>query len=278
MDGNLLGLDIGTTGVKAVLIDVSGKTAATATHEYPLHTPLPNWAEQDPVDWWKATMAATKHVIEKSGVRAESILAVGLSGQMHSLVPLDGERNVIRPAILWCDTRTDLECQQITEDVGRDRLRSLVSNPALEGFTLPKILWMRNHEPDLYKRIATVVLPKDYIRFRLTDEIAMDVSDASGTLMFDVEHRRWSDELLSEVHVPREWLPPVVESVDVCGAVTREAASATGLRPGTPVVGGGADNTCGAVGTGVVREGLVLASIGTSGVVFAHSNCVRVEK
>ena len=274
---SLLGLDVGTSGVKALLIDASGKTLASATSEYPLSTPHPNWAEQDPADWWKGTIEVIRNILAAPGVKAEDIKGIGLSGQMHSLVLLDAQQRVLRPSILWCDTRTDKECRQITEQVGRERLRSLVSNPALEGFTLPKIIWVRTHEPEVYARIRTILLPKDYIRFLLTGEFAMEVSDAAGTLMFDVARRAWSKELLRILDVPAEWLPPVFESVDVCGRITRATAELTGLPEGTPVVGGGADNPCGAVGTGVVKQGRVLASIGTSGVVFAFSDQVRVE-
>ncbi|RPH37229.1 xylulokinase [bacterium] len=274
---SLLGLDVGTSGVKALLIDESGKTLASATSEYPLSTPHPNWAEQDPADWWKGTIEVIRSILAAPGVRAGDIKGIGLSGQMHSLVLLDKQQRVLRPSILWCDTRTDKECREITEQVGRERLRSLVSNPALEGFTLPKIIWVRNHEPEVYAKIRTILLPKDYIRYLLTGEFAMEVSDAAGTLMFDVARRAWSKDLLGILNVPPEWLPPVFESVDVCGHVTRAIAELTGLREGTPVVGGGADNPCGAVGTGVVKQGRVLASIGTSGVVFAFSDQVRVE-
>ena len=273
----LLGLDIGTSGVKALLIDESGRTLASATAEYPLSTPHPNWAEQDPADWWKGTVEVIRRIIATPGVHAADIKGIGLSGQMHSLVLLDDQQRVLRPSILWCDTRTDRECAQITDQVGRERLRTLVSNPALEGFTLPKIIWVRNHEPEVYKKIHTVLLPKDYIRYLLTGEFAMEVSDAAGTLMFDVAHRAWSNELLKLMDVPAAWLPPVFESIDVCGRVTGKTAELTGLKEGTPVVGGGADNPCGAVGTGVVKQGRVLASIGTSGVVFAFSDQVRVE-
>ena len=252
----LLGFDIGTSGVKALLIDESGKTLASATAEYPLSTPHPNWAEQDPADWWKGTVEVIRRILTASGTRAVEIKGIGLSGQMHSLVLLDDQQQVLRPSILWCDTRTDKECGQITEQVGRERLRNLVSNPALEGFTLPKIIWVRTHEPEVYKKIHTVLLPKDYIRYLLTGEFAMEVSDAAGTLMFDVAQRAWSRDLLKLLDVPAAWLPPVFESIDICGRVTK-TAELTGLREGTPVVGGGADNPCGAVGTGVVKQGRV---------------------
>lgn len=276
-DAVLLGLDIGTTGVKGVLIDVGGKTILSTSVEYPLHTPKPNWAEQDPHDWWKATVEAIKRILSLSGASSENIKGIGLSGQMHSLVLLDKNKNVLRPAILWCDTRTSEECRWINETVSLEGMRELVANPALEGFTLPKIIWVRNNEPNVYEKIHHVLLPKDYIRFKLTGELAMEMSDAAGTVMFDVRNRTWSDKLLQKVSIPRAWLPDVYESIDVCGTVNTEAATLTGLPKGIPVVGGGADNTCGAVGTGVVKEGRVLASIGTSGVMFAHSDSVRIE-
>jgi xylulokinase len=206
-----------------------------------------------------------------------SVAGIGLSGQMHSAVLLDEHNEVLRPSILWCDTRTTDQCRWITETAGADNLVAWVSNPALEGFTAPKLVWVRDHEPDIYARIRRVVLPKDYIRYRMTGVYAMEVSDAAGTLLFDVRNRRWSHELMAAIGLPAEVMPSVYESVDVCGTVTAELAEATGLRAGTPVVGGGADNTCGAVGTGIVRPGRVLASLGTSGVVFAHTDDVRVD-
>jgi xylulokinase len=277
MATHLLGLDIGTTGVKGVLIDERGVSVAIAAVEYPLLTPKPNWAEQNPEDWWNATVLVIQRILSDSRAAPSSIKGIGLSGQMHSLVLLDKGHSVLRPAILWCDTRTEQECKWINGTIGRERMRDLVANPALEGFTLPKILWVRNNEPEIYKRIRTVLLPKDYIRFRLTGEVMMDVSDAAGTALFDVAHRRWAVSLLNQLAIASEWCPPVRESIDVCGKVMPKIARITGLEAGTPVVGGGADNTCGAVGTGVVKEGRVLASVGTSGVVFAHTDSMKVE-
>jgi len=273
----LLGIDIGTTGVKGLLVDDRGVTVATATADYPLSTPKPKWAEQHPDQWWQATVAVVQELLTQSGVSADRIKGIGLSGQMHSLVLLGKNLRVLRPAILWCDTRTDEECRWINETVGLDRLKTLVANRPLEGFTLPKILWVRKNEPDVYDRIHKIMLPKDFIRFKLTGEIATEVSDAAGTLMFDVRQRTWSDPMLQFMSVPKEWLPPVRESVDVSGTVGHEAATLTGLKAGTPVVGGGGDNACGAVGTGVVKEGRILATIGTSGVVFAHSDTMKIE-
>ncbi len=273
----LIGLDIGTSGVKGIVISQDGKTRASATESYPLSTPKPNWAEQDPEDWWIATTKVLKQLTASIGTRKSDLKAIGLSGQMHSLVILDSESRVLMPSILWCDTRTDRECKWLNDTIGQEDLRNLVANPALEGFTLPKILWVRDHEPDVYDRISKVLLPKDYIRYRLSGEFATEVSDAAGTLMFDVARRKWSEPILSKLSIPSSWLPAVFESVDVCGKVIRPVSDMTGLPEGIPIVGGGADNACGAVGCGVVKEGRVLAGIGTSGVVLAHSAVVRSD-
>lgn len=276
--GLLLGLDIGTTGVKALVIDEQGRTRASHTDEYPLLTPKPGWAEQDPETWWKATIAATQAVLAKARVDGNEIAGIGLSGQMHSSVFLDKDDQVIRPALLWCDGRTTKQRTWITQAVGGDdEMRRLVSNPPLEGFTLPKIIWLRDEEPRNFERLKTLLLPKDYIRFRLTGEKLMEVSDAAGTAVFDVVHRRWSEELIGKLGLATSIFVPVRESVDDCGHIAAGAAKLTGLKAGTPVAGGGADNTCGATGTGIVREGRVLSSLGTSGVVFAHTDTVKVD-
>src|SRR2546426_6992638 len=266
----LLGLDVGTTGVKGLIINVNGEVVATANEDYPLSTPMPNWAEQDPQDWWNATLRVVRKLTGSSGIAAKNITGVGISGQMHSLVLLDKNLAVLRPAILWCDTRTDRECRWINEKIGLERLRATVANRALEGFTLPKILWVRSHEPAIYERIHRVLLPKDYIRFRMTGEISTDVSDASGTLLLDVRKRVWSEPMLSAADIPLEWLPPILESTQIGGRINAATAGDSGLAEGTPVVGGGGDNACAAVGAGVVKNGRLLASIGTSGVVLAH--------
>ena len=273
----LLGLDIGTGGVKALLVDAKGKVIASVTTEIGMNVPRPLWAEQDPEDWWRAAKASIRSVISKSGVNSRAIKGIGLSGQMHSLVLLDTSFRVLRPSILWCDNRVTKERRWIEERVGLENLKDLVANPPLEGFTLPKIIWVRNNEPDIYKKIHKLCLPKDYIRFRLTGELMMEVSDSSGTIMFDVRNRKWSAELLSLVDVPLSFLPDVKESIDICGTIIPGPADETGLAPGTPVVGGGADNPCGAVGNGIVREGRVSASIGTSGVIFAHTDTVKID-
>jgi len=273
----LLGIDIGTSGTKTLLIDENGKTHASKTAEYPLLTPHPGWAEQRPDDWWRATCESIRAVLKRSRIKPGEIKGVGLSGQMHGSVFLDEQGKVIRPAILWCDGRTAAECDEIMQTVGPQRMHELVSNPALAGFTAPKVVWLRNHEPEKFAKVRHVLLPKDYIRYRLTGEYAAEVSDAAGTVMFDVKNRRWCDELLELLKIPREWLPPVFESYDVCGHVTPAAARATGLAKGTPCVGGGADNTCGAVGSGIVVEGRVMTSLGTSGVIFAPTDAPQVD-
>ena len=267
-DSVYLGLDIGTSGVKAILVAANGDVVATTTTPLTLSTPRPGWAEQRPDDWWRATVQSIRGVLAQQP--NFDIAAVGTSGQMHSSVFLDRAGHVVRPALLWCDGRTTDECAEITRRAGgEDRLREWVRNPALEGFTLPKVLWLRVHEPDAYARVATVLLAKDFIRYRLTGALACEPSDASGTLMFDPARLQWSDEILAAVDVPRSLLPDVGGSSEVLGRVTAEAAAATGLRGGTPVVGGGADNACGAAGVGAITPGEAVASWGTSGTVLA---------
>ena len=267
----LLGVDVGTSGVKAILVDESGDVVASATTPLILVTPQPGWAEQDPDAWWQAAISSIRALLES---RSEArITAVGIAGQMHSSVFLDGQGDVIRPALLWCDGRTTAECREITESVGGEsKLRDLARNPALEGFTLPKVLWLRNHEPQAFARLSTVLLPKDFIRHRLTGVLATEPSDASATLMFDTAERRWSTEILDAVRLPRSIVPDVGGSAEVLGRVTAEASALTGLATGTPVVGGGADNACGAAGVGVVMPGEAVASWGTSGTVLAPTS------
>jgi xylulokinase len=275
-DALFLGLDVGTSGVKAILVLESGEVERSATTALSLDTPRPGWAEQDPERWWEASVASIRSVLD--GIDAARVAAIGISGQMHSSVFLDREGGVIRPALLWCDGRTTAECREITERVGgEDRLRELASNPALEGFTLPKVLWLRRHEPDAFARLATVLLPKDYLRFRLTGEVATEPSDASATLMYDTARMRWSTEILDAMELPHTLVPAVGGSAEVLGRVTGEAAALCGLRAGTPVVGGGADNACGAAGVGVVGPGEAVASWGTSGTVLAPMAEPRVD-
>ena len=275
-EGAFLGLDVGTSGVRAILVRPSGEVVASATSSLMMSTPRPGWAEQDPEDWWAATVAAIKAA--KTRAPNENIQAVGIAGQMHSSVFLDRDGRVIRPALLWCDGRTTSQCAEITRRVGGEgRLQALVSNPALEGFTLPKILWLREGEPQAYARLATVLLAKDFIRYRLTGVLATEPSDASGTLMFDPVRMRWSDELLAAVDIPRTSVPDVGGSAEILGRVHGPAQGATGLAVGTPVVGGGADNACGAAGVGVVRRGDAVASWGTSGTLLAPTDEPIVE-
>ena len=271
-----LGLDVGTSGVKAILVARDGDVVAAATSPLTISTPQPGWAEQDPEMWWGATLDAI-HAVRRA--RPDAVIAsVGISGQMHSSVFLDKAGGVIRPALLWCDGRTTAECAEITQKLGgEDRLRELACNPALEGFTLPKVLWLRKHEPDAYARLATVLLPKDYIRYRLTGVLATDPSDASATLMYDTARLRWSDEILAAVGVSRAIVPDVGGSAEVLGRVTPDAAALTGLAQGTPVVGGGADNACGAAGVGALASGEVVSSWGTSGPVLAPLAEPRVD-
>ena len=275
-EAQFLGIDVGTSGVKAALVAESGDVTAAATTPLTMSTPRPGWAEQDPDDWWRATCESIRGVLRDQP--AKEVRAIGISGQMHSSVFLNGDGKVIRPALLWCDGRTTAECAEITRSVGgEDRLRDLACNPALEGFTLPKVLWLRRHEPAAFERLATVVLAKDYIRYRLTGVLATEPSDASATLMYDTAHLRWSSEILEAVGLPRSLVPDVGGSSEVLGTVTSEAAGRTGLVAGIPVVGGGADNACGAAGVGVVEPREAVASWGTSGTVLAPMAEPRVD-
>ena len=250
---SLVGLDVGTTGVKALAISPEGEVLARAEPPVPLSTPRPGWTEQDPEDWWRAAQAA----LEELG--RHDVAGIGLSGQMHSLVALDDQHRVLRPAILWNDQRTGAECREIEERIGLERLVELTGNRALTGYTAPKLLWVRKHEPHVFERIAHVLLPKDYIRLKLTGERAIDVADASGTLLFDVANRRWSREVLDALDLPGEWMPPALESPQVSGRTA----------DGVPVAAGAGDQAAGAVGVGVDRPGPVSVALGTSGVVFA---------
>jgi len=267
-DERFLGLDIGTSGVKAILVTPAGEVEAAASTPLALSTPQPGWAEQDPDAWWQATLTSVRALLaQRPGAR---VAAVGISGQMHSSVFLDAAGAVIRPALLWCDGRTTAECAEITARAGGEQqLREWVSNPALEGFTLPKVLWLRNHEPAAFQRLARVLLAKDFIRFRLTGALAAEPSDASGTLMYDPTRQRWSAEIMQAVALPLSLLPDVGGSAEVLGRISAGAARASGLAEGTPVVGGGADNACGAAGVGAVAPGEAVSSWGTSGTVLA---------
>jgi len=268
-----LGIDVGTGGSRAVLIDSAGQIVASETIEHvPFASPETGWAEQDPDDWWRASAAAIRAVLSKDNINRESIAAIGLSGQMHGAVLLDEKDQVIRPSIIWCDQRSDIECRQLTEQIGASRLIELTCNPALTGFTLPKVLWVKDHEPEYWRRIRSLLLPKDYVRFRLTGEKATDVADASGTLLLDVSARRWSKTMLEAAELDDNVLPALFESQQITGTVSESASEQTGLRAGTPVVAGAGDQAAGAVGMGIVKPGSVSATIGTSGVVFAATN------
>jgi xylulokinase len=268
-----LGLDIGTSAVKALLMDQNGKIKAENSEEYPLYTPNPGWAEQNPDDWWQASKKVIKDLIEKNEIDNKKIEAISFSGQMHSSVFLDENMEVIRPAILWSDTRTSAECNEIYERVGGVKeLAKLVSNPALEGFTAPKILWLLNNEVDNFKKLTKVLLPKDYIRYKLSGELGMDLSDAAGTLLCDVKAENWSKEIMKKLQLDISIMPPVLKSIDIVGPITAAAAEKTGLSTSTKVVGGGADNACGAVGSGIIKSGRVMASLGSSGVVVAQTD------
>ncbi len=271
--GYLLGIDVGTTGTRAILVDPgTGEVIAGATSEYPLYTPHPQWAEQDPADWWQATCDAIRAAMTQAGIKADDVQGVGLSGQMHGVVLLDERDQVLRSSLIWCDQRSQAQCDWITERVGAERLIELTSNPALTGFSAPKLLWVRDNQPEIYAKARTFLLPKDFIRFKLTGERATEVSDASGTLLFDVTHRRWSQEMLDILEIDPSLLPKVYESPEVTGYITAQAAELTGLKEGTPVVGGGGDQAAGAVGNGIVRPGIVSCTVGSSGVVFAYTS------
>jgi xylulokinase len=266
-----LGLDIGTGGSRALLVDEQGRVrhAFTAPHEE-MRMERPLWAEQRPENWWEAAQAAIKGVLRESELKGADVRAVGLSGQMHGLTLLDGNNRVIRPALIWCDQRSQPQVDWINKTVGADFVVKSTANPMLTGFTLPKLLWVRDHEPENYARVKKVLLPKDYIRFELTGDYASDVSDASGTGLFDVVNRRWAFDLADRVGVSRDVLPPVFESSAITGRIHARAAAATGLKEGTPVMGGGGDQAASAVGNGIVEAGIVSCTIGTSGVVFGH--------
>jgi len=267
-----LGIDVGTTGARAVAVDERGTVVAVRTAAYPLLTPRPQWTEQDPAEWWRGV----REVL--SGIATEGeVVGIGLTGQMHGSVFLDRNGEVIRPALLWNDQRTGDQCAEIAERVGAARLVEITGNPALTGFQAPKVLWLRDEEPGNYERVAHVLLPKDHVRYRLTHELATDASDAAGTLFMDLAGRSWSTEVLDALDVPGEWLPPVFEGPDRTGVLTDDVATDLGLPSGTPVAAGGGDNAAAAIGTAVTRDGLMSSSIGTSGVLFAYSDEPAVD-
>lgn len=273
-----LGIDIGTGGSRALLVNRAGEVVAahTVAHEDMLML-APLWAEQRPENWWDAAVRAIQGVLAQSGIAGSEIKGIGLSGQMHGLVVLDARNNVIRPSLIWCDQRSQPQVDWVNDKVGKARVLECIANPVLTGFTLPKLLWVRDNEPAHYERIRKVLLPKDYVRFRLTGEFATEVSDASGTALFDVVNRRWSYELADALGINRDVLPACFESSEISGTITPEVAALTGLKAGTPVVGGGGDQAASAVGNGIVAPGIVSCTLGTSGVVFAHMEQVAYD-
>lgn len=269
----VLGVDVGTGGSRALIINERGAIVASAAEEHePFASAQIGWAEQHPQDWWRAASVAIRRVIQQAGCGGDEISCIGFSGQMHGAVMLDAEDKVVRPALIWCDVRSEKQCQDLNTKLGSERVIRLTCNPALPNFTLTKLLWTRENEPENWKRVRSVMLPKDYVRFRLSGEKATDVADASGTLMLDVAGRKWSGEMLEAAEIDRSLLPALFESPEICGAVSKVGAAATGLEPGTPVIAGAGDQAAGALGLGIVAPGGVSATIGTSGVVFAATD------
>lgn len=273
----LLGIDVSTTGAKALLIDGKGEVVGSATSPLTLSTPRPLWSEQDPHEWWAGVSRSIRQVLVQTGASGADVAAVGLTGQMHGLVLLDEQGAVLRPAILWNDQRTAAQCDEIRARLGQEHLIRVTGNDALTGFTAPKILWVAENEPDLYARTRHILLPKDYVRYRLTGEYAIDKAGGSGTILFDLKQRNWSPEVLSALGIPAEWLPPTYEGPEVTGQVSAQAALETGLLLGTPVVGGGGDQAAQAVGVGAVQPGIIALTLGTSGVVFAATQSPLIE-
>lgn len=267
----VLGIDVGTGGTRALVVDRRGKIVSSATSEHvPFASPKTGWAEQDPHDWWRATGDAIRAALKE--LPGANVVCAGLAGQMHGAVLLDAAGEVLRPSLIWCDVRTQPQCDWLNSKFGERKIIELTCNPALTNFTLTKLLWVRDNEPQVWEKFRRVLLPKDYVRFCMTGEYAMDVAEASGTLMLDVAHRRWSDEMMALVDIPRSSLPKLCESPEVCARISDNGASHTGLKAGTPIVGGAGDQAGGAVGMGIVRAGAVSATIGTSGVVFAATD------
>lgn len=273
----VIGLDVSTTATKAILIDDLGAVRGVASASYRYETPRPLWTEQDPALWWTGAIVAVGQVLADTGVTGSEVEAVGLTGQMHGSVLLDANGDVVRPAILWNDQRTGAECDEIRQKVGPERLIQITGNDALTGFTAPKLLWVANHEPDNWAKVEHVLLPKDYVRYRLTGEYAVDAAGGSGTILFDLARRTWSPEILDALGIEPSLLPPTFEGPEITGTINEEAAAATGLRAGTPVVAGGGDQSANAVGVGAVSSGVVALSLGTSGVVFATTDGPSIE-
>ncbi|MBG0784900.1 MAG: xylulokinase [Anaerolineaceae bacterium] len=272
-----LGIDTSTTSSKALLIDENGTVIAVASSPHTLQTPQPLWSEQDPLEWWEAVSLSIRSVLVKAGISGETVGAVGLTGQMHGLVLLDGEGEVLRPAILWNDQRTQRQCDEIHQRIGKERFIQITGNVALTGFTAPKILWVQENEPEVFNQVKHILLPKDYIRYRLTGDYAMDKADGAGTVLFDLKTRTWSPEILEALEINPGWLPPTFEGTEFTGSISEAAASVTGLTTGTPVAAGGGDQAAQAVGVGAVEPGIVGVTVGTSGVVFATTPSALVE-
>ncbi len=272
-----LGLDISTTSSKALLIDETGKVIEIASAPHTLQSPHPLWSEQNPQEWWQAISSSIREVLGKARVKGAEVKGVGLTGQMHGLVLMDEKGNVLRPAILWNDQRTQAQCDEIHERIGKERFIQITGNVALTGFTAPKILWVAENEPEVYGKARHVLLPKDYVRYRLTGEYAMDKADGAGTVLFDLKKRNWSEELLVKLNIPAEWMPPTFEGPETTGRITESTAAETGLAAGTPVAAGGGDQAAQAVGVGAVKPGVVALTVGTSGVVFAPNAEPLVE-
>ncbi len=273
-----LGIDVSTTSAKALLIDEAGNVVATGSTDLALSTPKPLWSEQNPYEWWDAAVESIRSALNQAGVRGDTVKAVGLTGQMHGLTLLDKAGKVLRPAILWNDQRTQAECDEITQTLGLERLLAFTGNKALTGFTAPKILWVRKNEPEVYAQAAHILLPKDYVRYRLTGDFAVDKADGSGMILFDLKKRDWSPEVLDALQIPLEWLPKTYEGSEITGVISAEAAALTGLKAGVPVVGGGGDQAAQAVGVGAVVSGVVALTLGTSGVIFASTPAPYIEK
>ena len=274
----LLGIDVGTSGTKTVLFDEKGNVITSKSEEYPLSQPQNGWAEQNPLHWWNAVKSTVKAVVTDSSVDKNDIVSIGLSGQMHGLVMLDENNEVIRPAILWCDGRTTKQCRDIEEIIGKDRLIEITANPALEGFTAGKIMWVKENEPDNFAKCRKILLPKDYIRFMLSGDFATEVSDASGTQLLDIGKRKWSEEVCEKLGIDLSLLPEVYESPEKTGKLKTDIAEELGMTENVVIAGGGGDNACAAIGMGVCREGKAFTTIGTSGVVFAHTNELHTDK
>lgn len=273
----LLGIDISTTGAKALLIDEKGKVVSSSTTPLTLSTPRPLWSEQNPHEWWEGIVRSIRQALQKAGVTGSEISAIGMTGQMHGLVLLDEHGEVLRPAILWNDQRTGSQCDEIRARLGKERLIQVTGNDALTGFTAPKILWVQQNEPQIFAKVRHILLPKDYIRYKLTAEYSVDKAGGSGTILFDLKERTWSGEVLAGLDFPAEWLPPTYEGPEITSNVNVTAAAETGLAEGTPVVGGGGDQAAQAVGVGAVQPGIVALTLGTSGVVFATTESALVE-